>query len=248
MIKDGITLKDERIVSFLMIGQSNMAGRGDFCDVSPISNKNCYMLRMGRWQLMSEPINPDRDILHSRFHSGVCLAASFADEVSKYTNKRVGLIPCADGGTKISQWQPGEILFDHAVMMAKLAMRTSEFGGIIWHQGESDCMDFDADRYREQFINTMTEMRKALGAEDKPLIIGEVSENITPEWKVGDNPPRFNRLLHKLAREIPNCGIVSAKGLSLKADGIHFDSASLRELGRRYFEEHKNLCEKQKRH
>lgn len=49
------------------------------------------------------------------------------------------MIPCADGGTKIKQWQPGELLYDHAVAMAKLAMRTSKLCGIIWHQGESDC-------------------------------------------------------------------------------------------------------------
>ncbi len=157
--------------------------------------------------------------------------------------KRVGLIPCADGGTKIVQWLPGEILFDHAVMMANLAMRTSEFGGIIWHQGESDCMnEFDIEKYRERFLCTMTEMRKALGAEDKPLIIGEISENITSEWKVGDNPPKFNKLLHELTLEIPNCRIASAKGLDLKPDGIHFNSASLRELGKRYFNEYKEFA------
>ena len=244
MLKDGIILEDNKLLSFLMVGQSNMAGRGDFGEVSPIENKNCYMLRMGRWQPMSEPINPDRDVLHSYYHSGVCLAASFADEVSRYTNKKIGLIPCSDGGTKISQWQPGEVLFDHAVMMSRLALRTSEFGGIIWHQGESDCMNcFEPKKYREQFINTMTELRKALGAEDKPLIIGEISENITPEWKVGTNPIKFNKLLNELVLEIPNCRIASAKGLVLKPDGIHFNSVSLRELGIRYFNEYKKITE-----
>lgn len=52
MIKDGIT-KKEKICSFLMIGQSNMAGRGEFGEVEPISNNKCFMLRMGRWQLMN---------------------------------------------------------------------------------------------------------------------------------------------------------------------------------------------------
>ena len=241
MMKDGLEVKNEKILSFLMIGQSNMAGRGDFGEVPVISNKDCYMLRMGRWQVMSEPINPDRDVLTSKFHSGVCLAASFADEVSKYTGRKVGLIPCADGGTKISQWQPGEILFDHAVMMAKLAMRTSEFGGIIWHQGESDCFgSYDPDEYRKKFLCAMTEFRKKLDAENLPLIVGEISENISEEWNVRDYPAKFNCDLHGLAAELPKCEVVCAKDLLLKDDGIHFTSASLREMGKRYFEKYKD--------
>lgn len=35
--------------SFLLIGQSNMAGRGDFGEVPDIKNKKCFMLRNGRF-------------------------------------------------------------------------------------------------------------------------------------------------------------------------------------------------------
>ena len=41
--------------AFLMIGQSNMAGRGDFGEVEEIKNPLCRMLRNGRWIPMSEP-------------------------------------------------------------------------------------------------------------------------------------------------------------------------------------------------
>ena len=53
-----------------MLGQSNMAGRGDFGEVEEINNPLCYMLRNGRWQPMSEPINPDRHVF-GYLHSGV---------------------------------------------------------------------------------------------------------------------------------------------------------------------------------
>lgn len=221
-----------------------MAGRGDFGEVLPIKNNKCFMLRMGRWQPMSEPINVDRDILNSEFHSGVGLAASFADETSKYFGIEVGLIPCADGGTRISQWQPGEVLYDHAVAMTKLAMRSSEFGGIIWHQGESDCHNFNSKEYRQRFLNLMTNLRKELNAENTPLIIGEISENITDDWDLGDGVTTLNRLLYELKEEIPLCDIASVEGLSLKKDGIHFDSASCRELGKRYFEKYRDIREK----
>ena len=241
MINDGITKNVGEITSFLMIGQSNMAGRGDFGEVEPIVNKNCFMLRMGRWQPMSEPINVDRDVLNIRFHSGISLGASFADEMSKYLCGKVVLIPCADGGTRIEQWQPGEVLFDHAVMMTKLAMRTSNFGGIIWHQGESNCRDFDAAKYRELFLNTINGLRHELGAEDLPLVIGEISDKIGEEWNISDKVPQMNALLHSLADELPMCGIVPVCDLALKNDHLHFNSASLRVLGRRYFEKARDI-------
>ena len=54
-----------KIHSFLMMGQSNMAGRADFNEVEKIENSLCFMLRMGNWVEMSEPINVDRGGLHS---------------------------------------------------------------------------------------------------------------------------------------------------------------------------------------
>ena len=40
------------IHSFLMIGQSNMAGRGFASEVEPIQNEHIKVLRNGRWQGM----------------------------------------------------------------------------------------------------------------------------------------------------------------------------------------------------
>jgi hypothetical protein len=242
MFVDGIQ-KKENIHSFLMIGQSNMAGRGNFGEVPPIQNDRCFMLRMGRWQAMSEPINPDRAIFRENCTCGVSLAASFADEYAKTTGFEVGLIPCADGGTIIEQWQPGQLLYDHAVMMAKLAMRTSHLTGILWHQGESDCRNLKEEEYRHLFFNLMDSLRRDLGMPELPLIIGEVSEHINPKHGMHDTPA-LNRLLHQLQAEYPNCAIVEAKELPLKDDGVHFTAASCRELGKRYFEAYQSLIQK----
>ena len=235
MIIDGNNKELNEITSFLMIGQSNMAGRGDFEDVDPIDNPLCYMIRMGRWQKMSEPINPDRAIFNVLFHSGVCLTASFADSYAKHFNKKVGLIPCADGGTSVLEWQPGEVLFEHAVFMAKLAMKSSNFGGILWHQGEQDCNDNNFGLYKERLINMITALRKELNAENLPFIIGELAEEMNPAYNFKDYPKKMNLMLHEIEKEVPNCRVVSSKGLSLKPDGIHFNSVSLREFGNRYF-------------
>ena len=40
-----------------------MAGRGYLYEVTPIYNENIFMLRNGRWQMMTEPIHFDRSVL-----------------------------------------------------------------------------------------------------------------------------------------------------------------------------------------
>ena len=87
------------IHSFLLIGQSNMAGRGRLCDTTPITNSHLLAMRNGIFRAMYVPVNPDRSF------SGVCLAESFADLYQKDTGVDTGLIPCADGGTSLDQWK-----------------------------------------------------------------------------------------------------------------------------------------------
>ena len=223
--------------SFLMIGQSNMAGRGEFADVPVIRNRLCYMLRMGRWQIMREPVNPDRDIFELKHHSGISLAASFANEFAIDRGEPVGLIPCADGGTTIDEWMPGGVLFDHAVMMTKLAMRSSSLTGILWHQGESDCKSDELlYSYKDKFITMISALRKELCDENLPVIIGELSENITDAWKLSDRPLIMNKIFKEIENELPFCRLASAEGLTLKPDGVHFDSVSARVFGKRYYE------------
>lgn len=233
------------VTSFLMVGQSNMAGRGDIDEVAPIKNGLCHVLRMGVWQPMSEPVNVDRGA-HAEFLPGVSPATAFADALAKHTGEHIGLIPCAYGGSGIKKWQPGGVLFDHAVMMAKLAARTSTLGGIIWHQGENDCSHFDKEAYRSAFLNTMNAFRRELG-EDLPIIIGELSEHISPgRWeKIARGVPAMNDLLAELARELPACRLARAADLPCRVDGIHFSAASCRVLGVRYFEEYVALTEQQ---
>lgn len=228
--------------AFLMIGQSNMAGRGELTDVAPIENPLCHMLRMGRWIGMAEPINPDRDVFSSKFRSGISLAASFADSYANAYRRNVGLIPCAYGGTRISEWMPGEVLFDHAVMQAKLAMRSSQLKGILWHQGESDCTNpADFENYEQMLVTMFAELRKELGMPEVPIVMGEISELTGEQWHMEGRNLEFNRRLRVTAEAIPGCAVALAKGLTLKDDGLHFNAVSCRKFGLRYFEAYQSL-------
>lgn len=225
------------IDSILLIGQSNMSGRGIIGSVPPIDPRDMmFMLRNGRWQPMTEPITTDRKIFvehDTEFRSGISLAASFAEAYTTHYQRRIGLIPCSDGGSSISEWQPGELLFDSAVMHAKLAQRTSTIRAILWHQGESDSMHIeDVEVYEERFFTMLNALTEELNLEENiPVILGEIFQ--LPRWPFAN---QINEALHRIARSGDRFEIASVKDLTLSPDGIHFSGPSYRILGRRYFE------------
>lgn len=155
------------IKSFLMIGQSNMAGRGIIHEVPPIYNERIQMLRNGRWQMMTEPINYDRPV------SGISLVGSFAEAWSRQNqDDKIGLIPCAEGASSLDEWTIDQPLFQHALTEAKFAMESSKLTGILWHQGESDSMNGNYKSYYKKLLSIVEEFRKALNVPDVPFIIG----------------------------------------------------------------------------
>ena len=220
------------IHSVLLIGQSNMAGRGRVEEAVPVDKTNISVLRNGRWRAMYRPVNPDRRT------SGVCLAESFAERyVREHPGVEVGLIPCADGGSRIDQWRPGSLLFDHAVYQARLAMRTSTIVAILWHQGESDSLN---DRYLvhgEKLETMLTALRKELGLEDVPVIMGGIGEFLAGYTKADHGQwVQINEVLQQLPQRLPLTGFASADGLGHNGDNLHFNAAALHEFGLRYYE------------
>ncbi|MBE7178664.1 MAG: sialate O-acetylesterase [Mucilaginibacter polytrichastri] len=225
------------IHSFLLIGQSNMAGRGIPGSVPPIINESIKTLCNGRWQMMSEPLHHDRPT------AGVGLASSFAAcWQADHPHDEIGLIPCADGGTSLDDWQPGGALFDHAVLQARLAQRNSELTGILWHQGENDSSPAAAGVYRERFEKIIQELRNQLNEPDIPLIVGALGDFL-PNGPYGAYFAGYNLVneaLHAYAQAQKNCFFVSAEGLTANEDQLHFDAASLRKFGLRYYQAFKD--------
>ena len=217
--------------SFLLVGQSNMAGRGFLDEAPEIDTTHVKMLRNGYWVNMFRPVNPDR-----RF-SGTCLAESFAEQYAKVHDVDAGLIACADGGTCLDQWKEGELLFDHACCMAELAMRTSELKGILWHQGEGDCKSELYPLYEEKLSAIIDAFRKRLGT-DIPFIVGGIGEYLANYEKeeVSKNYVYVNQALQNLAFTKKNVSYVSSEGLTANPDNLHFNAKSLYAFGLRYFE------------
>lgn len=228
------------IHSFLLIGQSNMAGRGFPNEVEPIDSTNIVVLRNGRWWPMYVPVNPDRKT------AGINLAESFAERYAREHGVQVGLIPCADGGTSLDQWRPGGLLFDHAVSMAELADRTSTIVGILWHQGEGDCGDTLYPLYEEKMAKLVAAFRKVPCLAELPFLVGGLGDylqNFTAPH-IRKNYAHVNEALRNVAAKLENMGYVPAEGLGANPDNLHFSAAALREFGLRYYEVFETLEDK----
>lgn len=220
------------IHSFLLIGQSNMAGRGNIEDVDIICDSRIKVLKNGLWLPMTEPIHTDYP------HAGVGPAATFATAwLDKHPDEEIGLIPCAMGGTSLSQWKVGDVLFDNAINMASLAMRTSLFSGFLWHQGESDCTNEFVKSYYDKLEAIVQGFRKSLNAEDLPFLIGGLGSFLkdcdyleTRKYGI-----KINELLQKFCLKEKQCFYVTADGLQSKEDRLHINAQSQRVFGLRFF-------------
>jgi hypothetical protein len=219
--------------SVLLIGQSNAGGRGFPHEVPALENDRLYVQRNGKWRPMYTPVNPDRRT------SGVCLAESFAWHFARHYNDDVGIIPCADGGSHLDQWQPGEPLYDHAIFQAKLAQRTGRIVGVLWHQGESDSKTGRWPYYEEKCTRVFESMRRDLGlGDDVPFLMGGLGEWLA-EWtgpEIGTFYPEVNRAMQSMADKHSWIGFVPSTGLGCNPDHMHFSAAALRAFGYRYFE------------
>ncbi len=216
--------------SFLLAGQSNMAGRGFLNEAPELNNSRLFVLRNGRWQQMYRPVNGDRSF------SGVCLAESFAECYSSDARVEVGLIPCADGGTSLDEWKQGGLLYDHAVMQARLAQRPSVIKGILWHQGEAECIPERAVLYEEKFLKILHGFRNDLNLPHVPVLIGGLGDFLPlldknfVEWT-----PVVNRALEHIGETQHQTAFVSAKGLGANPDNLHFNAKALLEFGKRFY-------------
>lgn len=221
------------IHSFLLVGQSNMAGRGFLKDVPLICNEDIKMFRNGRWQIMTEPINFDRP------YSGVGPSASFAAAwCKKNENKEVGLIPCAEGSTSLDDWSVDGTLFKHAILQAKLAQQNSKLEGILWHQGENECSPGGYKLYHEKFVKIIKTFRLELGEPDIPVIMGGLGGYLGDGFlgKYFNEHSRVNQAILEFAKSNENCYFVTAEKLTPNPDGIHINAVSQRIFGLRYFE------------
>ena len=215
---------------FLLIGQSNMAGRAalEDGDDKPIGRVS-LLDDKGNWIPATNPLNrfaTNRKVISmQRISPGAGFAQAMAASMPDAT---IGLISNARGGSSVNEWQKGQPLYDNTIKRLS-AVDGLKVDGVIWHQGESDRND---PEYLAKLKRVIEFLRTDLDAPNLPFVAGEI---------YGEAP--VNDILRTLPKEVPATGLASARGLTV-FDKVHFDRKSQFTLGKRYAEQMLKLLKK----
>ncbi|HHY85786.1 MAG TPA: sialate O-acetylesterase [Verrucomicrobia bacterium] len=198
----------------------------------------------GNWYVATPPLNRQENNMGPVDWFGRNMIANLPKDI------RVGVINVSVAGAGIELWDPEnweEYLntreqwmknivrqydgspYKRLVEMAKIAQQDGVIKGILLHQGESNSSDTNwPSRVKRIYDHLMTDLN--LNPQDVPLLAGELKsqEENGVCW-------RFNRdILVHLPEVIPNAHIISSKGVKGSPDQFHFNTAGMRELGKRY--------------
>lgn len=241
---------------WVLAGQSNMEGVGDLVDVEqPHPLVHSYTMAES-WEIAREPLhwlccsidsvhNPNGvvpgDEQHAEWHrtrnKGAGLGLSFAKAMVEATGVPIGLVPCAHGGTSMTQWSPDLAHLGGGSLYGSMLRRFRAVGGkvkgVLWYQGESDANPNDAPLFAERFTRFIERMRVDFGDPELPFCYVQIGRFVVAMPTEGEMA--WNQLQdtqRRLAEEIPSVAMVASVDLELD-DLIHIGTQGLKRLGRR---------------
>ena len=189
-------------------------------------------------------ITPDnREVL-----GGVSAAAYFfAKEVSEKTNIPIGIISTSWGGTAIEEWTPAWVYEQSLFFAGQIDLKENKINGriagtkfrsmiqpivpfavkgMLWYQGETNCMTEDQAVYPEK-VRLMVELYRSLFRNPKmPFYFVQISPYLyskrtsDPKKHTEELLPGFWKAQEKCL-SIPNTGMVVTTDLVDKLSDIH---------------------------
>jgi len=209
---------------YLLIGQSNMAGRAPFTKKERRVISRCYLLNgQDLWEPAKNPLNRHSTIRKSLRMQKMNPGYGFSQAMLKKDSSiSIGLVVNARGGSSIKSWSRGSKYYKEAVRRTRLALKTGVLKGILWHQGEADSKD---PQYLEKLKLLIKDLRRDFDTPNLPFVAGQVN-----------NVPLINEQIAKLPETVNSTGFVSSEKLKAM-DRWHFDAKSMKLLGQRYAEE-----------
>ncbi|KAK9838152.1 hypothetical protein WJX81_004549 [Elliptochloris bilobata] len=183
------------------------------------------------WEDAREPLHWDIDVGKAcGIGPGLLFAACLLRTGAAH---RIGLVPCAVGGTEMDRWLPGADLYEQMVRRTESALRAAPgvaaLRALLWYQGESDAdTEERADELPGKFASMVAALRARLGAPQLPVLqVAVTCHNMTVS-------PLAERVrVGQLSARLPALSTVDAEGLQLAADGLHLTTAAQVELGTR---------------
>lgn len=223
---------DTSLQIYLLLGQSNMAGRAEI--TAAYAGKGHDRLLMldkeNRWVRARHPLHFDKPRV-----AGVGPGLAFGVAIAEATPEaRIGLVPCAVGGTSIDRWQPGAFdkvtgthPWDDALVRIREAMRSGTVKGVLWHQGEGDSNPEAAAVWLDKLAVLIARLREETGNPELPFVAGELG-------RYRERYQLINKELSRLPETVPHTAVVSSEGLRHKGDGTHLNAPSADLLGERF--------------
>jgi hypothetical protein len=217
---------------YLVIGQSNMAGRGEISGAfAAEAPRHVVMLtKEMQWVQAKHPLHFDKPKV-----AGVGPGLSFAEAMARQRRRKtIALIPCSVGGSSIESWVPGGFdkptrthPYDDMLTRLQQAMKSGTLRGVIWLQGESDSSPEKVATYLSKLQALIERLRAVAGNPQLPFVAGELGP-------FRETFRQFNDELHKLPQQVPCTAVATSEGLTHKGDNTHFDAASANEYGKRF--------------
>jgi hypothetical protein len=214
----------EKLHVYLLIGQSNMAGRAPIAKDETSDIARCYLLNSkDLWESAKNPLNRYSTIRKGLGMQKLNPGYSFSKKMlEKDKGISIGLVVNAKGGSSIKQWSKESKFYKEAIRRTKAALKKGTLKGVLWHQGESDSKDA---QYLSKLKLLIMNLRSDLAIPDLPFVAGQVN-----------NVPLINDQIAKLPETTNSTSFVSSEGLKAM-DRWHFDAKSMKLLGQRYAEE-----------
>jgi uncharacterized protein len=210
---------------YLLIGDSNMAGRAEIPEDAGDIIDRCYVFNdKNEWEPARNPLNRHSPIHKESAVQKLGPGYSFVRiMLEKDKNISIGLIVNAGKDTSIDDWHGKSEPYRTARKRTKEASRNGTLKGVLWHQGERD--QDKADGYLEKLQSLIGGLRGDLNTTNLPFIVGQIAADGTINTQIA----RLPALTHASA-------VVSSAGLTT-TDGTHFDTKSQLLLGERYAEQ-----------
>ena len=222
-------LAKNKLHIYLLIGQSNMAGRADFTHEEAAPIAQAYLLNdRDAWVQASNPLNRystiRKDLNKQKMNPGYTFTQAMLKDAE---GASLGLVVNAKGGTKIEEWAKGTEFYNEAVRRTKIAQSNGMLKGILWHQGEGNSRS--ADTYMEKLKSLVENLRADLGMPDLPFIAGQVFYDAETK----PHTQQINDVIASLPDTVSNTGYASSNGLTT-TDNTHFDLKAMKLFGERY--------------
>lgn len=242
-----------QLLLFVLMGQSNMSGRGSIESPSlPQPHPNVYVFNKDyRWYPAREPLGTmpfEPDWIARDGGTGVGPGLAFARALlDQSPDLKIGLIPCARGATAIEEWRPERSqnsLYGACLKRIRAASTYGTVAAVLFAQGESDADDpllypgrvFSADTWGASFGAIVDALRQDLSEADLPVLFTQLGD-----YRGQRALPNWDAVKRQQAKvDIDRVIMVKTADLPLEADA-HFSTESQVEIGRRFSEAYRKL-------